>query len=84
MVLWTPYRLKAGSSSASTAVTTTGKYSGAQPAIVALTASFSTVAMPYLGGIGPSSASGARSVQANVRATRSGVGGTIGSPSVQP
>ena len=41
-----PWRLKAGSQAASTTARTTGKYSGRQPAMTALTASFSTVARP--------------------------------------
>ena len=45
-VVCTPRRLKAGSSIASTAASTTGKYSGRQPAITALAATFSTVATP--------------------------------------
>ncbi len=42
----TPCRLKAGSVTAWTAASTTGRYSGRQPAITALTATFSTVARP--------------------------------------
>ena len=45
-----PWRLKRGSQAASTTARTTGKYSGRHPAITALTASFSTVARPKLGG----------------------------------
>jgi len=41
-----PCRLKAGSHAASTAASTTGRYSGRQPAITAFTATFSTVARP--------------------------------------
>ena len=41
-----PCRLKAGSQAASTIASTAGKYSGRQPAITALTASFSTVPRP--------------------------------------
>ena len=42
----TPCRSKASSHTASTAASTTGKYSGRQPAITALIAIFSTVARP--------------------------------------
>jgi len=42
----TPCRSKASSHTASTAESTTGKYSGRQPAITALIAIFSTVARP--------------------------------------
>src|SRR5206468_10157129 len=66
-----------------TAVTMTGKYSGLQPAITALTASLAIVASPQRGGIGPSEQDGSRSLKASICATRSSVGGTIGNPSVQ-
>ncbi|HSD09379.1 MAG TPA: hypothetical protein VLF14_00215 [Candidatus Binatia bacterium] len=66
------------------AAITTGKYSGRQPAITAFTASFSIVTIPWLGGMAPSSNARSRSVQASIRSTRSGVGGTIGRPSVHP
>ena len=46
VVAETPCRSKASSHTASTAATTTGRYSGRQPAITALTAIFSTVARP--------------------------------------
>ncbi|PYM16005.1 MAG: hypothetical protein DMD81_13615 [Candidatus Rokuibacteriota bacterium] len=67
-----------------TAVTTTGKYAGRQPAMTALTASVRIVASPQRGGIGPSETSGSRSVAASIRATRSPVGATMGRPSVHP
>src|SRR5215471_3651057 len=41
-----PWRLKAGSHAASTAASTTERYSGRHPAMTALTAIFSTVARP--------------------------------------
>ena len=50
VVAWMAYKLKAGSLMASTAAIRTGKYSGRHPAITALTASFSTVAAPQVGG----------------------------------
>src|SRR5215813_7631136 len=46
VVTWTPCRLNAGSARASTAATSTGMYSGRQPAITALMAIFSVVAAP--------------------------------------
>ncbi|OGA38922.1 MAG: hypothetical protein A3G24_12300 [Betaproteobacteria bacterium RIFCSPLOWO2_12_FULL_62_13] len=63
---------------------TTGRCSGPQPAITALIAIFSTVASPNFGAIPPITAEGSRSVACRARRTRSGVGGTIGKPSVQP
>src|SRR5256712_4479074 len=79
-----PYRLNGLASMAFTAVTMTGKYSGLHPAITALTASLAIVASPQRGGIGPSEEDGSRSLKVSICATRSSVGGTIGSPSVQP
>ncbi len=64
--------------------TTTGKYSGRQPAMTELTASFSTVTTPFFGGMAPSSAPACKPEAATNSATRSGVGGTTGSPSLQP
>lgn len=46
-----PLRLCLGSKQASTAATTTGKYSGRHPAITELIASFSIVAIPPCGKI---------------------------------
>ena len=51
---------KRGSSSASTAVTMIGMYSGLQPAMTALTAIFSIVAMPSPGGMTPMTSRGSR------------------------
>ena len=42
----TPWRLNAGSHAASTAASTTGRYSGRQPAITALVATLTTVERP--------------------------------------
>src|SRR5262249_55580311 len=67
-----------------TAATTTGKYTGAQPAITALTASFAIVVAPQRGGIAPSDDDGSRSTAASICATRASVGGTMGNPSVPP
>ena len=80
----TPWRSKPSSHIASTPATTTGRYSGRQPAITALIAIFSTVARPKLGGTSATSASAARPLAATAAATRSRVGGTTGRPSVTP
>ena len=69
---------------ASTAVSTTGRYSGRQPAITALTATFSTVHSARSGGTMATISSGARFVPSSIRVTRASVGGTTGRPSVQP
>src|SRR6266478_5633448 len=84
VVPWMPYRLNGLLRMALTAVTMRGKYSGLHPAITALTASVAIVASPQRGGIGPSDEHGSTSLKASICATRSSVGGTIGSPSVQP
>ena len=76
--------LKSGSSTHSTAASTTGRYSGRQPAITALAATFSTVASPFSGSTSPSTSVGARSVKASACFTRATVGGTTGRPSLQP
>src|SRR3990172_2189929 len=80
----TPCRSKASSHTASTAASTTGRYSGRQPAITAFTATFSTVARPHWGGTSAPSSPPSRPDAATARATRSRVGGTTGSPSVTP
>ena len=69
---------------ASSAATRTGIASGAQPAITALTATFSTVASAQSGGILPTTWSGSAAMPPSIARTRASVGGTIGSPSVQP
>ena len=69
---------------ASTDASTTGRYSGRQPAITALTAAFSTVQSAKSGPTTATTSSGARVVPSSIRSTRAGVGGTTGSPSVQP
>src|SRR5206468_12170051 len=84
VVPWMPYRLNGLLRMAFTAVMMMGKYSGLHPAITALTASVAIVASPQRGGIGPSDEHGSTSLKASICATRSSVGGTIGSPSVQP
>ena len=69
---------------ASTAANTSGMYSGLQPAITALMATFSTVHACSSGGTEPNTSPGRRVVPASMRNTRCGVGGTTGKPSVQP
>ena len=65
----------------------TGKYSGRAPDITAFTATFSTVYCQYsrkcVERIRPTISSGLRRVWASMAATRSSVGSTMGSPSVQ-
>jgi len=79
VVACTPYRLNVGSSIASTAATMIGNAAGSQPAITALTASFSSVACRQSGGMTPSTRAPSR--PPSMAATRSGVGGMMGSPS---
>ena len=64
-------------------VSTTGRYSGRQPASTALIATFSTVAGAMFGGTTATTSCGSRRVPVSMRSTRSGVGGTTGSPSLQ-
>ena len=66
------------------ATTTTGMYSGLQPAMTALMAIFSMVAGALLGGMLATLSWGSRLTPAIMRFTRSGVGGMIGRPSIQP
>ena len=65
----------------------TGKYSGRAPAMTAFTATFSTVYSQYsrkwVERMRPTTSSGLRRVAASIAATRSSVGSTIGSLSVQ-
>ena len=79
-----PCSTNSGSSAASSTPSTTGMYSGLQPAITALIATFSTVQGARLGGIRPTISSGLRSVPPSMRRMRSSVGGTTGRPSLQP
>ncbi len=69
---------------ASTAASTTGRYSGLQPAITALIATFSTLHSTRSGGTTATISSGARVVPCSMRMTRSSVGATSGRPSLQP
>src|SRR5690348_16710779 len=84
VVTCTPFRLNAGWVSASSAARTTGAYSGLQPAITKLIASTSRVRLPCRGGILHSTSSGSPPSAATMVSTFSAVGGTTGSPSVQP
>ncbi len=84
VVASTPCTLNASVQAASTAASTTGRCSGRQPASTALTATFSTVQGTRSGGTIATTSSGARVVPASIASTRSSVGGTTGSPSVQP
>ena len=58
-------------------------YSGRQPAITPFTATFQMVARRRSGRSTPSDVSPGRSQKRRNSATRSGVGGTMGSPSLQ-
>jgi len=69
---------------AATAASTTGRYSGRQPAITAFTATFSTVHGTRSGGAMATISSGARLVPESIASTRFSVGGTSGRPSLQP
>ena len=77
-------RRKSPSIIASANASSTGMNSGGQPAIAPFTATCRTVAARCAGGIAPRESSGARSVNFRNSATRSGVGGATGRPSVQP
>ena len=79
-----PCSPKRSSAIASTPARTVGKYSGLQPAMTALIATFSTLSGARFGGSTAISSSGSRRVAASIRSTRAGVGGTTGSPSVTP
>ena len=77
-------RLNLGSDIASTAVATMAKCSGLQPAIAAFTATFSAVmTRPFVGSVA-SMSDGLRPAASRQADTSSGVGGMMGSPSVQP
>ncbi len=84
VVAVTPWTLNSSVQTASTAAITTGRYSGLHPAITALIAIFSTVAMPMFGGTVAITSCGSRCVPSSMRITRSGVGGTKGNPSEKP
>ena len=80
----TAWRLNWGSHIASSVAATTGKYSGRQPAMTALTAAFSAVMTRPLTGSAPRMSEGIRPPASSAARTLSSVGGTTGSPSVQP
>src|SRR5215813_7481113 len=80
----TPWRSKASSHIASTPAMITGMYAGRQPAMTALTAIFSTVPRPKLGGTKAMRSLASRPEPATMAATRSRVGGITGRPSVTP
>ena len=84
VVACTPFRLKRVSHSASIAASTTGAYSGRQPAITMLIASTSRVRLPQRGGTRASRRPGSPPSAATAAAIFSGVGGTSGRPSEQP
>ncbi len=69
---------------ASHAASTTGKYSGRQPASAALIAASRTVSALLRCGIGISTSPGSRAVVSRNCARYDAVTGTTGSPSVQP
>ena len=79
-----PTRLKGGASMASVAASTTGMYSGLQPAITALAATFSAVISRRRSGSSPTISAPSLPPAARNSATLSVVGGNMGSPSVQP
>ena len=66
------------------AAITTGKCIGRQPAMTALTASFSALMARWRTGSTPISCSGGIIAHSRHARTASSVGGTIGRPSVQP
>ncbi len=79
-----PWMLNRSVQAASTAASTTGRYSGLQPAITALIATCSTVTGTSAGGTTATTSCGSRLVPSSIRRTRASVGGTTGRPSVQP
>src|SRR5512138_1514643 len=76
-----PMPVYPGATNASIAAMITGKYSGFAPAITALIAIFSIVAVPDFIGILPITSLGERLVPLSILATVSLVGGTRGNPS---
>ena len=84
VVASTPCMLNSSVQVASTAAITTGRYPGRQPAMTALTATFSTVHSTRFGGTIATTSPGRRCVPSSMRRTRASVGGTTGSPSDHP
>lgn len=81
VVACTPFRLKRVSHSASIAASTTGAYSGRQPAITMLIANASRVRLPQRGGTRLSRRPASPPSASMTAAILSGVGGTSGKPS---
>ena len=79
-----PCILNSSVQAASTAHSTTGRYSGLHPAITALMATFSTVHSARSGGTTATTSCGERLVPSSIRSTRASVGGTTGIPSLKP
>ncbi len=73
-----------GSARQRTAAIRSGRCSGPQPAITALTASFSTVATPKPGSSVAITSAGLAWADRSIAATARSVGGTSGNPSDQP
>ena len=69
---------------ASKAAITTGKYSGKQPAITALTAALCIVNSRPVAGCFAMMVSGGRPSKESIASTRDDSGGTTGKPSVHP
>ena len=84
VVASTPCMLNSSVQAASSAAITTGRCSGMQPAITALTATFSTEHSTRLGGTTATRSDGSRVVPSSMRSTLASVGGTTGRPSDQP
>ena len=79
-----PWSRNGSRSIAVNAATTTGKCIGRQPAITALTASFSALIARWRTGSTPMSWPGGMPTHSRHACTAAGVGGTTGRPSVQP
>src|SRR5437868_11568814 len=84
VVALTPRRLSFFSPRARVAATSTGMYSGRQPASAALTATMRRVALPNRGGNTASTSSGPRPQPSSMASTRADGGATNGKPSPQP
>ena len=80
VVASTPWMLNSSVHAASTQASTTGRYSGLQPAITALMATFSTVTSTRSGGTTATTSSGERVVPSSIRSTLASVGAHDGQP----
>jgi hypothetical protein len=80
---WSCSAPDSGSRKASTAATSTGRYSGRPPAMPSAMAHVSTRVTPPRGGKAPSTRSRAPAEPRRIQSTRSGVGGQRGRPSPQ-